>query len=111
MGPLDDIGPYSETMITTRKTDVEEETDNKPGFIHIVIGVLLIGPTCMVLIFMGLFFFKNIGLIVACVILGLCILACGYYGTNKSMFDRYRYRTTKAQREKIERRLSDIKNI
>lgn len=110
MRPID-IGPFAETMITTRESDVDETTDNKNSgsMIHVIITLFIIGPAMWFLIFMGLFTWAYIGLIIPITIIGLAIWACGYYGTNNSIIDKIRYRTTKAQRAIIKRRLSDIK--
>ncbi|RLC89139.1 MAG: hypothetical protein DRJ03_00875 [Chloroflexi bacterium] len=110
MGPFDDLGPYAETTITTRKTDADKATDNESHFGHLVIGTLLLGPALWVVVFMGLFCWKYIGPLSAAGLIGLGFWACGHYGTNRSVLDRFRYRTTKAQRETIQRRLSDIKD-
>ena len=107
MTPFENIGPYSETTITTRKSDV---TDNKPGGWYVVIALCLIGPAMWTLFFMGLFLWKHIGLIGVSVVIGLGFWACGHYGTNRSILDRYRYRTTPEQRACITRSLSDIKD-
>jgi len=111
MGPFDAIGPYGDMAITTRKSDVDEKTDNKPGFRHVLIGLILIFPTLWVVAFIGLFTWANIYVIAPLAVIGLCFWACAYYGTNRSIIDRFRYRTTKAQRLIIERRLSGIKRF
>jgi hypothetical protein len=36
------MGPYAETVITTKKADVEVETDNKPVFCDLLIGLLVV---------------------------------------------------------------------
>lgn len=100
------MGPYAETIITTRKTDVEGETDNSPGGWNVIIGLILLGPALWVVWFMGLYLWAHIGLIIPTVVIGLSFWACGRYGTNRSLFARLRYRT---QRKRIRRRLSDIK--
>lgn len=109
MGPLDNIGPYAETTITTRESDVEPETDNKPGILSLIIGVCILGPCICIFVFMGLYIWAHIGPITVCVVIGLGLWACGHYGTERSILDRFRYRTTKSQRTKMARRLSDTK--
>lgn len=109
MGPFNDIGPYAGTTITTRKSDVDKETDNEPHFGQFVIGLLLLGPALWVVAFMGLFCWEYIGPISAAGIIGLGFWACARYGTNRSIFDRFRYRTTAAQKDRIRRRLSGTK--
>jgi hypothetical protein len=52
---------------------------------------------------------RFIGWIVPIVVIGLGFWACNHYGTNHSILDRWRYRTTKAQRAIILRRLSGEK--
>lgn len=107
MGPFEDIGPYATmTIMTTQKSDV---TDNKPGGWYVVIALLLLGPAMWTLFFMGLFLWTHIGLISVVTVIGLCFWACGHYGTNRSILDRFRYRTTPEQRVRVSRRLSDIK--
>lgn len=106
MGPLDNIGPYAETTITTRRSDVDK-TDNKPGVFAVLIGLFLLGPALWVATFMGLFCWAYIGPISATAVIGLLLWACGHYGTNRSILDRFRYRTTEVQRAKIARRLLD----
>lgn len=51
-----------------------------------------------------------IGWIIAGTVIGLGFWCCHRYGTDRSVFDRFRYRTTKAQRSRIRRRLSDTKD-
>ena len=109
MGPFDDIGPYAETVITTRKTDVNAKPDNEPGFCHVLIGLLLLFPGLWVVAFMGLFLWAYIGPITAIGIIGLSFCACARYGTNHSILDLFRYRTAIANRKRIARRLSDVK--
>jgi len=69
------------------------------GFIGIVIGATFVIGIAL----------KFIGPIVVCGVIGLLLWCCNRYGTNRSVFDRFRYRTTKAQRERIQRRLSDAR--
>lgn len=102
------MGPYAEMSIITRKTD-GDETDNKPGVLYGLIGLCLLGPALWVVSLMGLFCWAYIGLLAPAVVIGLLIWACGRYGTNNSIIDRFRYRTTRGQRAKIARRLSDTK--
>lgn len=91
-----------------RKSDVAkgEPDNNEAHFGHFVIGLLLVAPTLWVVVFMGLFAWAHIGLLAPIVIIGTALWACGYYGTNRSILDRFRYRTTAAQRARIRRRLS-----
>lgn len=100
-------GMFSQMM---RKTNIEKPTDNDEAhFGHFVIGLLLVAPTLWVVVFMGLFAWAHIGLLAPIVIIGTALWACGYYGTNRSILDRFRYRTTAAQRARIRRRLSGEK--
>lgn len=111
------IGPYAEMSIITQKSDVEETaTDNTvAGVARVIIALLLFGPAVCILFFMGLFICAHIGPIAPAAIIGLAIWACGHYGTNNSILDRFRYRTTPAQRAerladaRVSRRLSDSK--
>lgn len=111
MGPLEGIGPYAETTITTRKSDANGAADKKGHFGHLVVWLLILGPTMWVTGFMGLFVSAHIGLIVPAGIIGLALWACVHYGTNDSLWARITYRTTAAQRETVQRRLSDIENF
>ncbi len=108
MGPFDD---YGDMRIITRKTDVAVEADNKPRFASVLIGLLLALPTYWTLCFMGLYLIAHIGVIAPSGIIGLGFWACAYYGTNHSVLDRFRYRTTKIQRAIISRRLSGQNKI
>lgn len=108
MGPLD-MGPYAEMSITTRKSDQKTTTDKEPGAIHVVIALLLLGPALWAAWFIGLYTWSYIGLIIPVGIIGLAIWACGHYGTNRSILDRFRYRITQSQRDRISRRLSEAK--
>jgi hypothetical protein len=101
------IGPYAETMITTRKADAKTKPDKEVGFASILIALLLIGPGTCAAIFIGLFTWAYIGPITMVAVIGLAIMTCGYYGTNNSILDRFRYRTSAADRRRIARRLSD----
>ena len=104
------MGPYTGTTITTRKTDVTtEKTDNKPSACSVLIGLILLGPALWVVAFMGLFCWTHIGLISVVGIIGLTFWACGHFGTDNSILDRFRYRTTPDQRSRIDRRLSGAK--
>lgn len=112
MGPFDgDIGPYAEMTITTRKSDVQVAPDNVPGFRHVLIGLLLTFPALWVIAFMGLFLWANVATIAASGIIGLCFWFCAYYGTKHGIIDRFRYRTTEAQRATIKRRLSGSQKV
>lgn len=111
MGPFGSIGPYTEATITTRKSDGAAPTDKQPHFGHFVIGLLFLGPALWVVGFMGLFVWSYIGLLLPAGIIGLAIWACGYYGTNDSLWRRFTYRTTAAHRAIIRQRLSDTKKF
>lgn len=107
-GLLDDIGPYTATVITTRKTDVEPTTDNSPNATSILIGLLMLPLGLLALTFMGLYVWANrlplclIGLIV------LGLWACAYFGSNKPLIRWQRKRRlSDEQRVRVERRLSD----
>ncbi len=106
MGPFEYIGPYAETVITTRKSDVEGEADNKPVFVDLLIGLLVVPLALAGLGLMGLWVWAHIGPIIPIVIIGLAFWACGHYGSNRSVLAGWRYRTTHQQRIKIKRRLS-----
>lgn len=90
MRPLDDIGPYAETVITTRKTDANTRTDNSPGFGDVLIGLLLLCPALWVIAFMGLFLWAHIGIILVAGVIGLGFWACGHYGTDKRLLKLHR---------------------
>lgn len=108
MGPLEDMGPYVGTIITTRKTDVQSGADNPPGFCDVLIGLLLLPVGLSAGAFIGLFLWEYIGLI--CVI-GLGVLgfwACAYYGTDHSLFGhRKTEKLSDDDRAVLQRRLSD----
>lgn len=101
---MSNIGPYAEMSIITRKSDQQSSTDKETGVEKTLTALMLIGPAMLSLWFMGLFVLAHIGLIVAIGIIGTAIWACGYYGTNDSLMDRFRYRITQ---RRITRRLSD----
>jgi hypothetical protein len=104
------IGPgYSDVVIATKRTD--ETYGTKPDgwqvysyFTKLFLSVIgiIIGATFVIGITLNF-----IGWIVACAVIGLLLWCCKRYGTNRSVFDRFRYRTTRAQRQIILRRLSD----
>jgi len=98
------MGLYAETMITTRKTDVEETTDNEPVFCDLLIGLLVVPLALSGVGLMGLFAWAHIGLIIPIVIIGLAFWACGHYGTKRSVLAGLRYRMKK-QRPIPRRRL------
>lgn len=101
MGLID----YSNLVATTKISD--GTTGQAPGGETIIIGWIMSCVSFPIIIFMGLFLCEFIGLIAPVVIIGLAIWACGYYGTNRSLWARFRYRTTKRQRMIIGRRLSE----
>lgn len=104
MGPLEDIGPYANTMITTQKTDV---ADNKPGICSVLIGLLLLGPALWVLTFMGLFLWAHIGLIAPVTLIGLMFWACAYSRTHHKSFKlHWNHRLSDDERATIKRRLN-----
>ena len=110
MGPFDDIGPYAETVMTTRKTDAQAPTDNKPGIADVLIGLLLLCPAILALSLMGLFLLNHIGPIILYGIIGLCFWACARFGNNKRLIKfRGRRRLSVAERNRVERRLLDSK--
>lgn len=110
MGP-DLIPDYSDMVIATRKADASSrtKTDGWEVYSHFtvlflsVIGIIIGGSFVIGIALL------HIGLIIPCAVIGLGFWACHRYGTNRSIFDRFRYRTTKAQRERIRRRLSDAR--
>lgn len=94
MGPSD-IGPYAETVITTRKTDVET-TDNF-GVFGLFLGVIGACTASFIIFFIGLAIWEHIGPIT---VIGLLVFMFGLYGY---------YRTGGAkERAIILRRLSGI---
>jgi len=110
MGP-DLIPDYSDMVIATKKND--ENYRAKPDgwevysyFTKLFLSVIgiIIGATFVIGII-----WEFIGPIVVCGVIGLLLWCCNRYGTNRSVFDRFRYRTTKSQRERIRRRLSDAR--
>jgi len=110
MGP-DLIPDYSDMVIATKRTD--ENYRAKPDgwqvysyFTKLFLSVIgiIIGATFVIGIIL-----EFIGCITAGAVIGLLLWCCKHYGTNRSVFDRFRYRTTKAQRERIRRRLSDAR--
>ena len=108
MGPLDDIGQYAGTTITTRKTDVDDSTDNKPGICSVLIGLLLLPVAFWVIAFIGLYVWAYrlplclIGLLV------LGLWACAHFGTNNRLVKWHRKsRLSDEQRITIKRRLSE----
>ena len=109
MGPLESIGPYAETTITTRKSDVAG-TDNRYGLFDAFIGIIIIGVTLPVVMFLGLLVWAHIGPV--CLI-GLVVLGfwtCARYGTNNRLLKcRRKSRLSDDNRKRIERRLSDTK--
>ena len=104
------MGPdYSDMIIATRKTDESYQT--KAGgwevyahFTVLFLSVIGIAIGTTFVIGIGL---KFIGWIIPFGVIGLGFWTCQYYGTNRSIFDRFRYRITTEQRRRIERRLSD----
>jgi fatty acid desaturase len=108
MGPLEVIGPYAGTVITTRKTDVPA-TNNPPNGTSILIGLLMLPLGLLALVFIGLYVWAYrfplclIGLIV------IGLWACAHFGSNKPLIRWHRKnRLSDEQRARIERRLSDI---
>lgn len=104
-----DIGPdYGDMVIATRRADVSYRTkaDGWEWYSHFTMLFLgAIGTTIGGAFVIGIAW-KFIGWIAAFAVIGLGFWACKHYGTNHSVFDRWRYRTTRAQRRIIERRLS-----
>ncbi len=110
MGPLEDIGPYAATTITTRNTDADSVTDNSPNATSVLIGLLMLPLGLLAITFMGLYVWAHrlplclIGLIV------LGLWACAHFGSSKPLIRwRRRRRLSDEQRVRIERRLSDYK--
>ena len=113
MGPLDLDVDYSDVVIATRATDKIEQDGPTGWAIYSRFTVLflsaigtVIGATFVIGILLSL-----IGWIVSGSVIGLLGWACQRYGTNDSIFDRFRYRTDPIQRAKIARRLSGGKKI
>ena len=108
-----DIGPdYGDMVIATRRADVSYRTkaDGWEWYSHFTMLFLgVIGTTIGGAFVIGIAL-KFIGWFIAGVVIGLLFWLCHYYGTDRSVFDRFRYRTTKAQRDRIRRRLSDTKD-
>jgi len=109
------MGTYAETIIATREHEAELETEDHGWYIY---GQLVVLLYCFIGFFLTTayivyFTWDYIGLIVAGFVIGLGFAACRYYGTNRSILDRFRYRTvtvvlTDKQRTRIKRRLSGI---
>ena len=103
---------YGDMVIATKKEDSPYRTTDGWAvyscFTMLFLSVigLIIGATFVIGI--GL---KFIGWIIPVVVIGLGFWACKYYGTNHSILNKWRYRTTKAHRKIIIRRLSDGKKM
>lgn len=103
---------YSDMVIATKKTDenYRAKPDGWEFYSHFtilflsVIGIIIGGSVVIGIAR------EFIGWIIAGAVIGLGFWCCHRYGTNRSILDRFRYRTTKAQRDRIRRRLSDTKN-
>ena len=110
MGPLEDIGPYTATVITTRKPDVDNVSDNKHEICSVLIGLLLLPVAFWTVCFMGLYIWAY--RVPICVIGPMVIgfLACAHYGTNNRLIRRYGKHTL-SERTRIARRLSDTKGV
>lgn len=110
MGPFEDIGPYSETMISTRTTDVTYKTDNSPGFCDVLISLLLLPITLLVISFFGLFIWEHIGLLIVTGLAYLGLWGCDRHGQGNSLFKYcWKRRPSGADRATIQRRLSGKK--
>lgn len=103
------IGPdYSDMIIATKKTDGDYRTkaDGWEVYSHFTILFLaVIGTVLGGTVVIGIIR-EVIGWLIAGTVIGLGFWACYHYGTSRSVFDRWRYRTTPEQRSKIKRRLS-----
>lgn len=109
MGPLEDIGPYAGTVITTRKTDVATPAA-PPDFGHVLIGLLLLPLGYASTIFIGLWVWAYLFplCLIGLIVLGLW--ACAHFGSNKPLIRWQRKRRlSDEQRVRIERRLSDFR--
>jgi len=105
MGPLDDIGPYAETVITTEKSDVQP--DREYGIFAVFIGAYYVIGIWLTVTFFGLLIVSHIGLI--CMIGPIVIgyWTCAYYGNNSRLFKWQRkQQLSDSDRERILRRLS-----
>jgi hypothetical protein len=104
------MGPYTEVVIATRADDTDNDTTDKGWHIY---GQLIVLLYCFIGISISVSYivyctWDYIGLIIAGGLVGLGFWACCRLGTDKSMFDRFRYRTlTLDERIRIKRRLSD----
>ncbi len=104
MGPCD----YSDMVIATRLSDGKGDS-KAPGCETVVIAWIMLCVSFPIVILMGLFVWKYIGLIAGSGLIGLGFWACGHYGTNNSLWRRLRYRPTASHCAKIRRRLSEGK--
>lgn len=112
MGPFEDIGPYAETTIATRKTDQEAATDNSPGFCDVLISLLLLPITLLVIAFFVLFVWKHIGLLTVIGLVYLGLWGCARHGQgNRLVKWQWKRRPSSADRATIQRRLSGKKKL
>lgn len=105
------MGLYGEAVIATRKDDADTRME---GIGWAIYAQLILLMFCCILAwlsgsFIVYFTWDYIGLIVAGIVIGLGLWACRRLGTEKSMFDRFRYRkitVSKRDRDRIRRRLT-----
>lgn len=101
------IPDYSDMVIATKPDDLPYRTTDGWA-IYSCFTMLFLSSIGIVIgagILIGIFL-QFMGLIITASIIGLMFWLCKHYGTNHSVFDRWRYRTTKSQREHIVHRLS-----
>lgn len=112
MGPFENIGPYAETTIATRKTDHRAASDNSPGFCDVLISLLLLPITLLVISFFGLFILKYIGLIIVIGLVYLGLWGCARHGQGNKLFKwHWKRGPSMADRATIKRRLSGKKKL
>lgn len=102
MGPID----YSD-LVASRKIS-DPVASKAPGGETVIIAWIMGCVAYPIIIFMGLWIEAHLFPIIICGFIGLGLWACGYYGTNKSLWRRLRYRPTRTQRAKVRRRLSEV---
>jgi len=111
MGWLEEMvimGPYGEIVIATRDDEAEVEINDRGWHIY---GQLVMLLYCFIGFFSGVtvivyLTWNHIGLIIGVAIIGLGFWTCQHYGTNNSLFDRFRYRRLSPdERARIGRRL------
>jgi hypothetical protein len=104
------MGPYAETIVTTRKSDVGAGTDNGSGVFHLFIGLIGALAAYWIVAFMGLFILAHIGHVCVIGLGALGFWACAHYGTDRRIIKRRLKAPTISDddRATIRRRLSGV---